>query len=170
MVVALAVAHLLSGIAAIIRANVARYSFVHFAWVVVLFFSCVDYWFSTWRLSSADGWSLAFVLYLLILATFLYISCYLIMPAERDGEKIDLVIFHDTNRRWYLGAYFIYVVFAISANMAISGFEDVVFINIASALLIASAWTWRSERVQVAAVVAQIAINGYYAVKFIPSL
>jgi len=170
MVVALAVTHLLAGIAAIIRAKVTRYSFVHLVWVGVLLLSCVDFWLSMWGLRSREVWSLSYILYWLVLSTVLYLSCYLVMPAARDGDSIDLVEFNETNRRRYLGTYFMYCALSVLANLTITGFADALINNVLAVALIGCAWVSRDVRVQVAVAVAMVAEFAYYAVRFIPSL
>ena len=149
MVVALAVTHLLAGIAAIIRAKVTRYSFVHLTWVGVLLFSCVDFWLSMWGLRSTEVWSLAYILYLLVLSTLLYLSCYLVMPVVRAGDSIDLVAFNETNRQRYLGTYLIYCALAAVANLTVAGFADALVFNVLAVTLVGSAWVRRNARVQV---------------------
>lgn len=170
IVVALALTHLLAGIASLFRVRVTRCSFVYLAWVAVLLFSCVDYWFSIWGLREVEDWSLGYVVYLLVLATLLYVSCQLIIPDLRDGASIDLAAFNETGRRRYLAAFFLYNALATIANLTISGFATAVMINAASVTLIAIAWVWRAARVQVAVVAAIVVLFAYYAVTYIPSL
>jgi hypothetical protein len=56
IVVALALTHLPAGIATLLRVHVTRFSLVHMAWVGILLFACVDYWFSIWGLREAEAW------------------------------------------------------------------------------------------------------------------
>jgi hypothetical protein len=170
IVIALALTHLLAGIAGLFRVRVTRLSLVYVGWVVVLLFSCVDYWFSIWGLRAAESWSLAYVGYLLMLATLLYVSCHLIMPDQRERASIDLAAFYETIRRKYLIAYFSYVALAMGVNITIDGFAMANVINAAMLVLIGCAWLWRDSRVQGVAVAGVLALFAYYAVTYIPSL
>src|SRR5687768_4307664 len=116
IVIALALTQLLAGIATILRVRVTRFSFVYMAWVGVLLFACVDLWFTLWGLRESEAWSLIYVLYLLVLATVLYVACHLIVPDLRDGDSIDLVAFNETRRRKYLAALGLVVALAMVGN------------------------------------------------------
>jgi hypothetical protein len=170
IVIALALTHLLAGIATILRARVEKYSFVHIAWIAILLFSCVDYWFSIWGLRASEQWSLIYVSYLLALATMLFVSCQLIMPDLRAGESIDLVAFNQTNRQKYLAAYFCYIALAVIANLTIAGFAAAVLINVVTLVLIAAAWQSTNPRVQALIVGLMVILYAYYALTFVSSL
>lgn len=170
IVVALAMTHLLGGVAAIIRGKVARYSLVYFAWIGLLLFGCVDFWFSLWGLHAQVEWPLPFVMFLLLAATLLYLTCHLIVPDDPGEGGFDLVAFVDGHRRRYIAALFLYILCGTVANLLIAGFADAVWINGATLVLLAVAWIWRDARIQGAVALALIALFGYYAVNFIPAL
>ena len=170
IVVALALTHLLGGIAALLRARIERFSWVYAGWVGIALFGCVDYWFSMWGLRGEDAWSLGYVIFLLVLATVLYLTCQLIVPELRDGEAIDLVEFTRSNGRRFLGALGVYMALGLAANLTISGFAGAVWVNAASVVLISVAWAFRQPRVQGAVTLALIVLFAYYAVTFIPAL
>jgi hypothetical protein len=150
--------------------RVTRFSFVHMAWVGVLLFACVDLWFSLWGLREREAWSLIYVLYLLVLATVLYVACQLIVPDLRDGDSIDLVAFNETRRRKYLAALGLDVALAMVQNFTTPGLATANVFNVALVALIGIAWLWRDTRVQIAVVAVFIAIYTYYAATYIPKL
>lgn len=170
IVVALALTHLLAGIAAMLRAHVVRPSWRYAAWVGIFMFACVDYWFSIWGLRTQTEWSLGFVLYLLVLATLLYISVHLVVPHVSEGAELDLSAFDDAHRRKYLAAFAAYIAIATIANLSISGFESAVWINMVTLGLLSCAWLWPHPRLQAAVTLAILALFGFYAFTYIPAL
>jgi hypothetical protein len=170
IVVALALAQLLGGVANILRAKVVRWSATYLAWLAIMLFGCVDYWFSLWGLRAEEHWSLAYVGFLLVLATLLYLNALLFVPEVRDGEPLDLVEFADRNRRRYLAAFFAYIVLGTITNLTISGLAGAVWINFATLALVAIAWLFADRRVQAAVAAALVALFAYYAATFIPAL
>jgi hypothetical protein len=171
IVVALALAHLLAGIAGILRAKVVAMSWVLPVWIGLYLFGCVDYWFSLWGLRATTHWSLGYVFYLLGLATILYIGCHLVVPSVREeDEALDLAAFDEGHRRRYLAAFGAYIAVATVANLTIDGFANAVWINLATLVLTAVAWWRREARMQWVVAVAMVALITYYAVTFIPAL
>ena len=170
IVIALALTQLLAGIATILRVRVTRFSFVYMAWVGVLLFACVDLWFTLWGLRESEAWSLIYVLYLLVLATVLYVACQLIVPDLRDGDSIDLVAFNESRRRKYLAALGLDVALATVQNLTTPGLATANIINVAMVALIGIAWLWSDTRVQISVVALIIALSIYYAATYIPQL
>lgn len=137
----------------------------------MLLFWCVDYWFSTWQLRDADVWTLGFVVFLLVMATVLYIACGLAVPAEADlVDGADLAAFHDANRRRFLGALFVYQVLSIFGNLAIAGMQSAVLVNLGQIAIVGVAWVWPNRPVQYGAIVAMVLLTGWYALEYIPAL
>jgi len=169
-VVALALTHLLAGIASALRTNNLRISLRHALWVGIYVFACVDFWFSLWGLRASTDWSLGFVLYLLALVTVLYIGCHLVIPKIEEDAELDLVAFELAKRRKYMAIFAIYISTAIAANLIISGFVSAIWINVAVLALLVCALRWPQARMQNAATAAILALSAYYAVVFIPAL
>lgn len=171
VVVSLAFTHLLTGVVRLIQVRHVRFSFVYAGWIGLLLFWCVDYWFSVWQLHKADVWTLGFVVFLLLLATTLYVACGLAIPhATGSSDSVDLEAFHDTNRQRYLGALFAYHGLSIFGNLAIAPLESAAFVSVAELAIIAVAWTWADRRIQMVAMIAMWLLNIWYAYKFIPEL
>ena len=171
IVVALALAHLLAGIAGILRARVVAKSWVLPIWIGLYLFGCVDYWFSLWGLRATTHWSLGYTLYLLVLATLLYIGCHLVVPSVREEDEVlDLAAFDAGHRRRYLAAFGLYIAVATVANLTIDGFFNAVWINLATVVLTAIAWWRREAAAQWVVALAMVALITYYALTFIPAL
>jgi hypothetical protein len=171
IVVALALTHLLAGVAAILKARVQRASWRLATWIALYLFGCVDYWFSLWGLRTTSDWSLGYVFYLLLLATLLYIGCHLVVPRVHDeDEVVDLAAFEADHRRRYLAAFGAYIAIATIANLTIDGFATAVWLNLAMVALVAVAWPSRDARVHSAATLAMVACVVYYAIRYIPAL
>jgi len=85
IVVSIAIAHMLTGIAHMIRSGIVRFSFPLAQWIAFCLFLCVDYWFYIWRLNDRTDWSLAYVGLLLLQASLIYLASHLVVP-ERSGD------------------------------------------------------------------------------------
>jgi hypothetical protein len=91
------------------------------------------------------------------------------VPAEIE-DGIDLVAFHDDNRRKYAGAFFIYMLFGAIANSFIQGFQSAVLLSFGFAALAAIAWIWRDARVQWLAIGGLYVGIAYYSATYISHL
>lgn len=170
IIVALALTDLLAGMANILKLGRVKVSLVHFSWLGILLFMCVDYWFFVWDMHEIKDWPSGLVLFLLILSTPLYLSCRLIVPETGGKELLDLKTFHDENRRKYLAPLLIYVGLCTYANFNISDPGTKSLLYIFMMILIAIAWLWRDARVQIIVVVAFALLTIYYARNFTPYL
>ena len=169
IVVSLAFTHILTGAARLIQAKRVRFSLVYALWLIAIAFGCVDYWISLWGLRSVVEWPLALVLFLLAAATVLYLISWLVVPAEINNG-IDLVAYHDDNRRKYVGAFCIYMLFGAIANSIIQGFQSAVLLSFLFAALGAAAWIWRDARVQRLVIAALYVGLAYYCTTYISHL
>ena len=172
IVVSLALAHLLIGIAKIIKVGVSRWSIPLLGWIGCMAFLCVDYWISNWHAHAEPLWSLGFVCFLLFSGAVLFVTCWLVMPDIEGTEAIDLAAYHAANRRKYLSTLLIYFCLSVIVNQLLPGFQSptMLLISGASIALLVSAWIWKSHAVQVGAVVGIYLLMGWYAVMFIPAL
>ena len=104
IIISLALAHLLSGIAHIIENGAKRFSLLLAQWIAWCFFLCVDYWFTIWHARDNTAWTFGYVSLLLLQAALIYIVARLVVPAPRNDEPIDLSDFFDRHRRKFMGA------------------------------------------------------------------
>jgi hypothetical protein len=171
IVVSLAFAHLLTGVARLIQARIAKVSWLYFGWMGLILFSCVDYWFSLWQARLADVWSLVYVVFWLLLATALYLTSWLAVPSERTtSESVDLAAFYNSNRRNFLGAFFAYIAIGLFGNLTVATLQSAALVSLVFMGLIGAAWLWRDSRIQIAALAASYLLIGWYMVTYIPAL
>lgn len=172
IVVSLALAHLLHGVATVIKAGVSRWSAVVVAWNAYAAILCIDYWFSVWSVRNEPVWTLGFVTFLLALGGLLYLCCHLVMPDVEHGRRVDLAGFRDARPRRYLAVLFAYQACGAVANLSLPGFQSTTMILLSGLQLslLAVAWARPSPRVQGTVLVALYLLFGYYAVAFIPAL
>ncbi len=110
IVISLAIAHLLTGVAQALKAKKVRVHWVLVGWWLFVLMLCVDYWFSVWRLREAPIWTLGFVLTWLALAAITYITAWLVVPDNDAEGTMDFVAHSEANRRKYLGGLLAWVI------------------------------------------------------------
>jgi hypothetical protein len=171
IVVSLAFAHLLTGIARLVQAQGVKFSLVYAGWFGIFLFGCLDYWFSLWQIRGTGVWTLGYVVFWVVLATMLYLATWLVVPTERATEDgIDLAAYHDANRRKYLGALFIYQVLGVAANLSVPSLTAAVWVAVPGLASIAVAWLWRDRRIQLVALGACIVTIAWYASQYVAVL
>jgi hypothetical protein len=171
IVVSLAFAHLLTGIARLVQAQGVRFSLFYAGWMGVFLFCCLDYWFSLWQIRGTNVWTLGYVVFWLVLATMLYLATWLIVPTERAVENgIDLAAYHDANRRKYLAALFVYQTLGVAANLSVASLSAAAWLAIPGLASLAIAWLWRDRRVQFAALSVYILMTAWYASQYVAVL
>jgi hypothetical protein len=171
IVVSLAFAHLLTGVARLVQAQGVRFSLVYAGWMGVFLFCCLDYWFSLWQTRGTSVWTLGYVVFWLVLATMLYLATWLVVPTERAVENgIDLSAYHDANRRKYLGALFVYQLLGVAANLSVASLSAAVWFVIPGMASVAAAWLWRDRRVQYAALGVYVIMTAWYASQYVAVL
>jgi hypothetical protein len=170
IVISLAIAHLLTGVAQAIKAKKVRFQWVLAGWWLFVFMLCVDYWFSVWRLREASVWTLGFVLTWLVLAAITYIAAWLVVPdADADGT-MDFVAHSEANRRKYLAGLLAWVL----AGAVVNGYTPTMEVANLLVPLFASFFIvgliWKHAYVQIGVLAAAYAGFIYYALNFIPEL
>lgn len=83
MVLGLAVAQLLGGVARIVQ-HPKRYRvyWVHLVWFVFFFLYLIHFWWWEFRLSQVTQWTFPLYFFIAIYATMLYLECTLLFPQE----------------------------------------------------------------------------------------
>jgi hypothetical protein len=170
IVISLAVAHLLTGVAQALKAKKVRFHWVLAGWWLFVFMLCVDYWFSVWRLRDAEIWSLAFVRTWLILAAVTYIVAWMVVPDPDADGTMDFVAHHEANRRKYLGVLIVWVLGGAVVNGYTPSMELANLLTPVFTLAFVAGIIWKHRLVQLA--VLAIIYSGfiYYALNFIPAL
>jgi hypothetical protein len=171
IVISLAFAHLLTGVARLVQAKGVRFSPVYAGWLGVFLFCCVDYWFSLWQTRATGVWTLGFVVLWLVLATTLYLAAWLVVPTERAvDDGIDLAAYHEANRRNYLGALFVYQLLGVAANLSVASLSAAVWFVFPGLAALGAAWLWRERRIQWAALGVYVIMTAWYASQYVAVL
>lgn len=90
VIFALAVAQILAGVSRIFQSNATiRPFFPHSVWILNLFIVIFLTWWGTWEFRIVQ-WTFPQYAYLLIVPTFLFFACSLLMPKQLDGTEISM--------------------------------------------------------------------------------
>ena len=170
IVISLAVAHLLTGVAQALKAKKVRFHWVLAGWWLFVFMLCVDYWFSVWRLRDAPLWTLGFVLTWLLLAAITYVAAWLVVPDTDADGTMDFVAHAETNRRKYMGALVAWVAGGTVVNGYTPSMELANLLVPFFILVFIAPIVWKHTLVQIAALVLAYAGFIFYALNFIPEL
>jgi len=122
-VYALAIAHLLSTTAMLIRrSETVRFSWLHASWMIFAVLIIVANWISFFDMHALRSWSVATIFFTFAMAFANYLQAALVCPEVEGGGHIDLVAFQARQRRRIVGSWLVSVVFALVAN-AVYGLE-----------------------------------------------
>lgn len=170
LVVSLALAHVLTGMARMLVAKGMKFSFVLFGWMAVALFDCVDLWFSLWAARDTAVWSLGYVLLWLAAAIAIYLFAWVVVP-EGKLDGVDLRAYHDENRRKFLPLAASYLVVDFLINMTVAQFQSLVsFEAVIFYMPIVVAWIWPNRWVQFGAVALIWFLLIRYAVQFLGAM
>lgn len=170
LVVSLALAHVLTGMARMLVAKGMKFSFVLFGWMAVALFDCVDLWFSLWAARDTAVWSLGYVLLWLAAAIAIYLFAWVVVP-EGKLDGVDLRAYHDENRRKFLPLAASYLVVGFLINMTVAQFQSLVSFEAATFYIpIVVAWIWPNRWVQFGALALLWFLLIQYAVQFLNAM
>lgn len=173
IVVGLALAHLLAGFAALVRARtrIAIY-WPLFAQMALLFLVQVQMWWAFFSLRGIGHWNFPEFLIVLMQAVFVYLATAFLVPELREGGRIDLRQCYYREARWYFGALFLAVLDSFGNNLLFrGGFQNRTDLagHAAFMLVCITAVTTRNERVhKLIAVLALLIFASYIMLLFIP--
>lgn len=172
IVIAIALAHLLTAIARMFEHGVVNFSIPLAQWIGFCLFLCVDHWFQVWRLNSQSIWTLAFVLQLLLQASLIYLACYLVVPSSTAERTLDMTKFFDTSRKKFMGVILILGVTNEILNLSLPGFGSlhVGLLVLLWIVLLSVGIVSSSSKVQHFLAGINVLITVYYSVTFIPML
>ncbi|RYG33656.1 MAG: hypothetical protein EON93_09245, partial [Burkholderiales bacterium] len=115
----LAIAHLLAGVAGLLRARRrVKLSWVHALWMWATFASVVGNWASEWAHHDMEAWPAWSVLLSVTMLVISYLTCYLVTPDIAETGEIDLRAFHARERVSYLSAFLALLVSSQAINFA----------------------------------------------------
>ncbi len=126
-VYALAIAHLLTTVARLIGARErVRFSWFHAWWMLNALVVLVLDWISYWDMHALANWSMVSIGVVLVQSFADYMQAALVCPEIPPEGEIDLVAFHQTRARRYIGAFTVTGVWALVDNLYFGGSYDVV--------------------------------------------
>lgn len=170
LVVSLALAHLLSGIARLIHARHVRWSWLHGAWRLLVFVLLVDFWISVWQLRLQEDWNILQVFFWMAMATIQYLIAALVVPDKIPDSGIDLADFHERNRSRYIGLFFVNLIFAVAANLMLEGFSSANYINVLGIVFMVAAGFTKPSWLQWAGTIGLAAIFALYFAIFMADI
>jgi hypothetical protein len=125
-VYALALTHLLSGTAALIRARSrVVFSWFQAGWMANAFVIIVADWISFFDLRTTPVWNMGTILFVLCIAVANYLQAALVCVDVPDEGPVDMVSFHARQARTYIAAVVVSVVLAVLANVVLGGAFDI---------------------------------------------
>jgi hypothetical protein len=168
-VYALAIAHLLSTTAMLIRRSAeVRFSALNAFWMLNALVVIMANWLSFWDLRTLPRWSVATIFFTFVIAFTNYLQAALVCP-EADGEgHLDLVEFQSRQRTRIAGSFLASGVTALVANFAYGRVFGVVTWdkqNLAVIPMLVGcliALIWRARWAQIAAAIVIASAWAYY--------
>lgn len=125
-VYALALAHLLTTVARLIGSRErVRFSWLHAYWMLNAAIVLVVSWIGWWDVHKVPSWNVASLLIVLAQAFVDYMQAALVCPEIPPEGGIDLVAFHATHSRRYVGAFAADSAMALIANLYFASSYDV---------------------------------------------
>jgi hypothetical protein len=122
IVLGLAIANVLSGLASIIAARrLIDFYWPPVAWAVWLFFIAVQHWWAQWGVRHTQQWTFIDFWLLLLTPVDLFLLSALILPQYRHGEKIDLSEWYFHNRVWFFAIVLFLPILAVAEELVRSG-------------------------------------------------
>ena len=119
LMLSLALTQLIGGWAMALRhARQIRWSAPHVMWAASALLLTTGNLCSFWLMRDAPSWNAWLVLSNFAFALINYVWCVFITPEVERGGVLDLVVFHDTERRRYLAPFVCLEIIAIGANVA----------------------------------------------------
>ena len=163
VIVGLAVAHLLQGVAKMVEEPERnKLYWVHLLWIVLMFHNALFWWWWEFGLSHVRHWTFELYLFVLYFAVLLYVICAILMPASLGGYA-DYRAYYFGRRRWLFGLLLLFSLLDF-VDSATKGWEHLRSLGLSYAAsvavrsaLIVVAFRSRSEKVHAAIVILFIA-------------
>ncbi len=104
-ILALAVGEIVRGVGNLLRLGSVKYSLLHLAWVGLITFSILEFWWGAWSLQSFEWWSIYGMLVGFLSTFVLYLAAFLSFPlTPEEEENLENYYFHESSRLWSLYA------------------------------------------------------------------
>jgi len=118
IIISLGITHLLAGFIDLRRATRVQISLPHLLWAGVAFTISIGNWASMWELRLMESWPAWTMLLMIATALAQYVFCAFVTPDTNPGGEVDLVAFHERERRRYIAVFLIFSMFSMSFNIA----------------------------------------------------
>jgi len=169
MITSLAVAHLLNGVAQVLRqSGRVRFSLPHALWVWIAFCGVIGNWASFWEMRAVESWPAWAVLLIVACLTIQYLFCALVTPEMPEQGELDLREFHARSHRGYVAALISLLVASQALNFSLGGadfyehwWRDSVM-TIAGFVLCVVALVFRARWIQIAAALILAGLLTYF--------
>jgi hypothetical protein len=117
-VYALAIAHLLTTVAELVRERGrVRFSWLNAAWMCVGLFSILAWWIGMWDMRALPSWSVPMIAFLFVMATLIYLQVRMTCANIPAACEIDLAEFHRRNGREYIAVYALVTALTVVVNV-----------------------------------------------------
>ena len=152
IVLGLAIARVLSGLAAVITAR-ERVDFYWppVVWAIWIFFISVQHWWAQWGLHSVREWSFLDFWLLMLVPVDLFLLAAVILPERVESDVLDLGVWFARNRAWFFAIMFFLPALSIAEEVLRSGHMgstlNLLFL-LAFEVVIAVAYFLKSRRAQ----------------------
>ncbi len=104
-ILALAVGEIARGVGNQLRLRSVKYSLLHLAWVGLVTFSILEFWWGAWSLQSFERWSIYGMLVGFLSTFVLYLAAFLSFPLNlTEEENLENYYFRESSRLWSLYA------------------------------------------------------------------
>lgn len=122
IVLGLAIARVLAGIATVISAR-ERVDFYWppLVWAIWLFILTAQHWWAEFGLRYTRNWTFADFVLLLLVPVGFYLLAALVLPERLEDERVDLGEWFFRNRRWFFGIMFWLPALSIAEEILRSG-------------------------------------------------
>ena len=171
IMLSLALTHLVSGWAMALRhAKTVRWSLPHVLWALSALLMTIGNLCSFWLMRDAPSWNPWLVLSNFLFALINYVWCVFITPEAERGETLDLVAFHDAERRRYLAPLVVLEGVAIASNIAnglYASYDNWLSDMVISVIALAAtliAIIWSGNRLQVVVAAVMLAFSLFFVV------
>jgi hypothetical protein len=173
IVVGLALAGLLTGFAAMMRARARVVVYWPLAAQMVLIFLVqVQLWWALFSLREVHAWNFPEFLVVLTQAVLVYLATAFLVPDMQGSERIDLRECYYREARWYFGALMLAVLDSLAKNLILTGrFQNTADLAGHAAfigLCIAGIVTSRETVHKTIAVLSLLVFAAYITLLFVP--
>ena len=121
-ILALAVGEIARGVGNLLRLRSVKYSLLHLAWVGLVTFSILEFWWGAWSLQSFERWSIYGMLVGFLSTFVLYLAAFLSFPLNiKEVDNLENYYYRKSSWLWCL--YALLLSNNLLANRVLGGVE-----------------------------------------------